>query len=388
MIIRKKNIYSNSERIEAISKFIVERLATTVYQNIRGNAKAMLAVSSIPNAIKYKKHIDRLYKEFTSLKKYERFKDAPVYIVYSDSQEYSAMSSLNGGLSEKQVLQNFRLVKNGLMIVVDKLQTGFDEPKLHTLFLDKEIRGINAIQTICRVNRKTKYKNDCKIVDFSYKNINVQNIKQAFEHYSNVVVSDFDPIGYEEKLDIYYNELQGHELYAKHFSAFVEYKKDKGDIAVILDMVDGFSEYIHHSEKEAKKLKASVNLYFRVLNLIENVIEFDEKLNESNFLEFWRKFNTEYNQITKSDELIDDVEIYFDNKIGIVAPKDYQIRDPKKSVIAEPIGDYESNQFKYSILKVIEKRNQEEDAIAELIQEFEQKIDNFFDYIRNDEAGK
>lgn len=387
-IIRKKNIYSNSERIEAVSKFIVERLATSVYQNIRGNAKAMLAVSSIPNAIKYKKHIDKLYKEFTSLKKHERFKDAPVYVVYSDSQEYPSMSSLNGGLSEKQILQNFRLVKNGLMIVVDKLQTGFDEPKLHTLFLDKEIRGINAIQTICRVNRKTKYKNDCKIVDFSYKNINVQNIKQAFEHYSNVVVSDFDPIGYEEKLDIYYKELQEHELFVKHFSMFYKYKKNKGDISTILNITDSFCEYIHHSEKEAKKLKSSVNLYFRVLNLIENVIEFDKKLNDKDFLEFWKKFNIEYNQITKPDELIDDVEIYFDNKIGIVAPKDYQIKDTKRSVLAEPKGDFESNQFKYSILKVIEKRNQEEEAIAELIQEFEKKIDDFFDYLRNDEAGK
>ena len=87
-----------------------------------------------------------------------------------------------------------------MIIVVDKLQTGFDEPKLHTLFLDKEIKGINAIQTISRVNRTAKYKNDCKIVDFSYKNVNVKNIKSAFEHFSNVLVSDFDPLGDEEKL--------------------------------------------------------------------------------------------------------------------------------------------------------------------------------------------
>ena len=54
------------------------------------------------------------------------------------------------------------IAKNGLIIVVAKLQTGFDEKKLHTLFLDKEIKGIAAIQTISRVNRTTKYKNDCK----------------------------------------------------------------------------------------------------------------------------------------------------------------------------------------------------------------------------------
>ena len=114
-------------------------------------------------------------------------------------------------------MQNFKHAKNGLIIVVDKLQTGFDEPKLHTLFLDKEIRGINAIQTISRVNRTTKYKNDCKIIDFSYKNVNVQNIKVAFEHFSNVVVSDFDPIGDESRLEVFYTDLVKHEIYFNHF---------------------------------------------------------------------------------------------------------------------------------------------------------------------------
>lgn len=119
----------------------------------------------------------------------------------------NAISGLNGGLSEEKVLGSFALKKNGLIIVVAKLQTGFDEKKLHTLFLDKEIRGISAIQTISRVNRTAKHTNDCKIVDFSYNNVNVQNIKEAFEHFSDVVVSDFDPFGDKKVLDILLAEL-------------------------------------------------------------------------------------------------------------------------------------------------------------------------------------
>ncbi len=193
--IRKEKIYSDPERIDAIAHFVVDRLLSAVYHNIRGTAKAMLAVSSIPNAIKYKKLIDSCYPQaIEAQKKYERFSEAPIYTVYSERQGVESPNGLNGGINEKQVLQNFKLAKNGLIIVVDKLQTGFDEPKLHTLFLDKEIRGINAIQTISRVNRITKDKNDCKIVDFSHLNVNVKNIKQAFEHFSNVVVSDFAPL--------------------------------------------------------------------------------------------------------------------------------------------------------------------------------------------------
>lgn len=388
--IRKKKIYSNPQRIEAIAKFISERLVTTVYQNIRGTAKAMLAVSSIPNAIKYKRLIDKQYKALVEQKKYERFKDAPIYIVYSDSQDHPTSNSVNDGLNEKQILQNFKLAKNGLIIVVDKLQTGFDEPKLHTLFLDKEIKGINAIQTISRVNRTTKYKNDCKIIDLSYKNVNVKNIKLAFEHFSNVVVSDFDPLGDEEKLEIYWKDLKSNDLFIKHFKSFQEYNNAiNPDINIILAIDNDFTRFITSSKKDAKKVKQTVSAYFKILNLIEFVIELDKKYNEELFLQFWRKFNIIYGQINKDNEIIDDVEIYFDNKIGIVVPQDYKVNE-KPKVLGEPNGngEYGENKFKYNILKVIEKRNQEEEAIAELIADFEGKIDAFFDFIKSDDMGK
>ncbi|WP_291097369.1 MULTISPECIES: DEAD/DEAH box helicase family protein [unclassified Flavobacterium] len=386
--IRKKKIYANPERVDAIAKFISERLVSTVYHNIRGTAKAMLAVSSIQNAIRYKRQIDKQYKVLVSQKKYERFKDAPIYIVYSDSQDQPSSNSVNDGLSEKQVLQNFKLAKNGLIIVVDKLQTGYDEPKLHTLFLDKEIRGINAIQTISRVNRKIKYKNDCKIIDLSYKNVNLKNIKEAFEHFSNVVVSDFDPLGDEEKLEIYQKSLKGNDLFIKHFKAFQEYNTTNDDVKIILAIDNDFTKFITIAKKEAKKLKTTINEYFKILNLIEFVIEIDKKYSEELFLQFWRKFNIIYSQINRGDEIIDDVEIYFDNKIGIVAPQDYKVKEVKSKVLGEPNSEFGENKFKYNILKVIEKRNQEEEAIAELIADFESKIDTFFDFIKADEMGK
>ena len=384
--IRKKKIYENEDRIKAISKFVVDRLVSTVYHNIRGTAKAMLAVSSIKSAIKYKGFIDQYFKKAVKEAKYERFKESPVYIIYSDNPDYKSCSSLNNNLSEEKILQNFTVKKNGIIIVVDKLQTGFDEPKLHTLFLDKEIRGINAIQTISRVDRTTKYKNDCKIIDFSYKNVNVRNIKIAFEHFSNVVVSDFDPIGDEGKLEIIYTDLVKHEVFIKHFEPFNRYKKGDFNVSIIMDMEDGIADFINSKPKEAKGLKSKISHYFQILNLIEYVIELDDKYSESIFLDFWRRFNNEYNNINKQDEIIDDVEIYFDNKIGIVAPTELKDK-PKRGVKGSSNGPGEKK-FKYDILKVIEKRNQEEEAIEELIKDFEAKIDLFFEYVRSDDSGK
>lgn len=386
--IRKKKIYLNTERVEAISRFVVERLVTTVYHNIRGTAKAMLAVSSIKAAIKYKKFIDKYFVEIVKQKKYERFKDAPIYIVYSsDGQENQNPNSLNGGLSEEKVLQNFATKKNGLIIVVDKLQTGFDEPKLQTLFLDKEIRGINAIQTISRVNRTTKNKNDCKIIDFSYKNVNVKNIKDAFEHFSNVVVSDFDPLGDEAKLEIYYTALLQNEIYITFFDRFVKYENKELDISSIIEIENGFADFIKTKKKDANELKSTINKYFKILNLIEFVIDLEEKFSDKYFLQFWRRFNNEYNNINKQDEIIDDVEIYFDNKIGIIAPAEYKEKIKNKPSVSGGTNGSGDRQYKFDILKVIAKRNQEEEAIEELIKDFETKIEKFFEYVRTDEAG-
>ncbi|MBS3992191.1 MAG: type I restriction endonuclease subunit R [Bacteroidetes bacterium] len=385
--IRKKKIYLNTQRIEAISKFIAERLVSSVYHNIRGTAKAMLSASSIPAAIKYKGFIDKYYKELVKDKKYDRFAEAPIYIVYSDSQEHKSCSSLNDGLNEKTVLQNFKLAKNGIIIVVDKLQTGFDEPKLHTLFLDKEIKGINAIQTISRVNRTAKYKNDCKIVDFSYKNVNVKNIKAAFEHFSNVVVSDFDPLGDEEKLIELLKSLSTNSIFKTHFPAFKSYHNSNPDINLIIGIEDALDAFIKGSKADAKKIKDDVLQYFKILNLIEFVIDLDPKFSESLFIEFWRKYNMLYNQINKQSEIIDDVEIYFDNRIGIIAPIEPKDKGSKPKN-PSPTSTDQPNKYKYNILKVIEKRNQEEEAIEELIAAFEKKISSFFDFIKTDDNGQ
>ena len=384
--ISKKNIYENEERIEAISKFVAKRLVSAVYHNIRGTAKAMFAASSIKAAIKYRKYIQKYYNELVSEKKHERFKDAPIYIVYSsDGQKYESATTLNGGLSESKVLQNFAIKKNGLIIVVEKLQTGFDEPKLHTLFLDKEIRGINAIQTISRVNRTAgKYKKDCKIIDLSYKNVNVNNIKQAFEHFSNVVVSDFDPLGQEQLLQEIYENIKQVDIFKTHFKGFKAYQlSDKKDISAILNFESAVTELVRKQPEEAKKLKHNINKYFKILNLISFVIEIDDKYSDEYFTEFWYRFSVLYNSLTGTTELIDDVEVYFDNRIGIVAPPEEESKPKGKSNDKEPSGK-EGKQYKFDILAVIEKRNEEEEEIEALILDFQNKIEAFFEYVNKE----
>lgn len=386
----KKKIYENEDRIDAISKFVVGRLVEDVYKRIRGTAKAMLAVYSIKSAIKYKEKVDKYYKEIIKDSKYSRFAEAPIFIVYSgDGQDNFKSSTLNNGLSEEKVLQNFAFAKNGLIIVVDKLQTGFDEPKLHTLFLDKEIRDINAIQTISRVNRTTKYKDNCKIIDFSHKNININNIKNAFEHFSDVVVSDFDPLNEFKLFEQVYESLIKNEIYKNYFSTYKEKIFNKSEnIEEVLKLENKFSKYIKGNPQRAKLLKKEINNYFHILNMIQFVIDFDTKYKDIIFLDFWKKYNNEYNTLNQKEEVKDEVEIYFDEQIGIVEHPEYKTEKEKTGRIKQNDASYGSKKYKYDILKILEKKNKEEEVIGQSIEDFELKIDGFFNYVKESKEGR
>lgn len=388
----KKQIYENTDRIDAIAKYIADLLVKDVYRQIRGTGKAMLAVYSIKAAIAYKEAVTRHFQEITQQHKYAKYADAPIYIVYSSNQDQQSATGLNDGLSEEKVLENFALRKNGLIIVVAKLQTGFDERRLHTLFLDKEIKGIAAIQAISRVNRTTKHKNDCKIVDFSYNNINVQNIKDAFEHFSDVVVSDFDPFSDRRVLDILFLELKKSGVYSQFFDAFLQIFNDNAkrhDPESHLDLESSIEKHIAANPQHTADVKAKAAQYFTILNRIEYVITLEDKYQEPNFLAFLRLFNSLYNQLHRTDDVKDAIKVYFDNQIGIIEVET-QEAEPKKKRETQVAKGRESSStvHQFDILAIIEARNEQEDLKAERIKEFESKIQDLFQYIRNADEGK
>ena len=388
--VEKKQIYENRERINAIAGYVADLLVKDVYRQIRGTGKAMLAVYSINAAVAYKEAVTRHFNQLVQQPKYAKYAEAPIYVVYSSNQDTQKAKGLNGGLSEEKVLENFALKKNGLIIVVAKLQTGFDEKKLHTLFLDKEIRDIAAIQAISRVNRTTKYKNDCKIVDFSYNNVNVQNIKNAFEHFSNVVVSDLDPFSDKRVLDILLTELFNSDVYNLFFNLFTAIFQDEStrdDPESYLDLESSLEKYIDGNPKHTADAKAKAAQYFTLLNRIEYVITLDAKYSDRSFLAFWRKFNTLYNMMHRSEDIKDAIEVYFDNQIGIIEVETQEPEAKKKKTTKVAEGKEPSKHHQFDILAIIEARNEQEAIVGTLIEEFEAKIGDFFDYVRNSPEG-
>ena len=411
IVMRKEKVYAFEPRMRKIAEFVVERLVSLVYKKIRGEGKAMLAVSSIPNAIKYFNIIKKLYADKCEESAYTKYKDAPIAIVYSDDQRHELCSTLNGGLSEEKVIENFKLAKNGLIIVVDKLQTGFDEPKLHTLFLDKEISDINAIQTISRVNRKyNKHKEDCHVIDCSWHNVNVANIKQAFKKYCDMVVSDFNPECEAKCVAHTYKQMQASEPYKQWFS---RYQHEREDTHFVLEMEDGLRKWIKQcfdQEAVAKKynednglkptdaeympvlnaareLRNMVGHYFSSIRMLQDVFVIDSKYYDEVFLMFWQIYCYIYREITSQN---------------IEGPYEFEVTDSEEEPGITLVDDdgsgggsrpgprggtqpqHPKGKSMERVLEILQNLHEKEELTAQQAQIWLKEIGLLFQYVKND----
>lgn len=147
---------------------------------VGGKARAMVITSSIKRAIEYYKAVSKLLEERKS-----PFK---AIVAFSGSVEYEGKhvteADLNGFPSAK-IEKTFKGDPYRILIVANKFQTGFDEPLLHTMYVDKGLADIKAVQTLSRLNRSHPDKKDTFILDF----VNEPGvIKEAFDRYYKTTI--------------------------------------------------------------------------------------------------------------------------------------------------------------------------------------------------------
>jgi len=155
---------------------MLNHFMNSTIHKIKGKARAMVVTRSRLHTILYKKAFDKLIKENNyPIKTLVAFTG----IVKHDEQEYTE-NSMNELPSKKTIRKAFEEDQYKILIVADKFQTGFDQPLLHTMYVDKMLNGITAVQTLCRVNRIYLNKNDTLILDFANK---TEVIQKAFQPY-------------------------------------------------------------------------------------------------------------------------------------------------------------------------------------------------------------
>jgi len=333
--------------------------------------------------------------------------EAPVSIVYSDNQANESSASMNGGDPESKVIQDFKAAKNGLMIVVDKLQTGFDEPKLHTLFLDKEIQDVNAIQTISRVNRTCKYKEECHIVDLSWRNVNVENIREAFKKYCGITVSDFNPEREEQLVKMLFGQLCKSEPFRRWFQ---QYRRQKDDTAFTLRMEDDIRRWIQtqfertanapeipetDSEfmqlvNEAKELRKTVGEYGASIKSLEGVLDIEPKYTDADFLRFWEVYCRIYRAVLQGsggggDETLHPGVDTEDEIPGITIADEVEIETDDDEEDEDDDGDKTEpcakDRCKKDILAIIQAWNEREQLSQEEVRKWMAEVGKMFAWL-------
>lgn len=368
---------SDSEYIRPVAKRIAKILLSTTYRKISGRAKAMLACYSITAARRFYTAITEEIKRLTQQKEYEHYADTKVYMVYSQNQEDTPAWTICGSTGEKEVISSFKRDKNGLMIVVDKLQTGFDEPRLHTLFLCKEVRGINAVQTLCRVNRVFKNKDDTMVVDFSINNRNIVNIREAFDKYAHVVVSETDTYRIKENVETMYRKILDSTPYKNHYILYTT-----ETAAQIIAKTQEYVDRMLLNEHSRKILTTDAELYMNYLQqtgLIENVIGLDAKYTEPTLIRMLSDYLNQVRQKLKTSvngRYEECVEFWLE-KIGTI--DSHHIEDPelvakkhKDKKLADKVGTGSS------LLDQILELNLEADAKELLIEDYKLKLEQLF----------
>ena len=162
------------------TEVMIEQFRSVTKKEIGGQAKAMVVTPSRLHAVRY-------MQEFKSYIKEKGYTDLDVLVAFSGSVNVEGMEytepSLNvtkagDRISDKQLKEAFHTENFNILIVAEKYQTGFDEPLLHTMFVDKKLRGVKAVQTLSRLNRTTSGKKDTFILDFVNSE---EDIREAFQ---------------------------------------------------------------------------------------------------------------------------------------------------------------------------------------------------------------
>lgn len=252
------------------TEVMVEHFHAVTRHKIGGRAKAMVVTGSRLEAVRYKQGFDRYIRDrgypikslvaFSGVVQDDKLPD----VSYTEE-------GMNDGLREKELPERFASAEFQVLLVAEKYQTGFDQPLLHTMYVDKRLAGIQAVQTLSRLNRIHPLKEDTFVLDF----VNDRDeLREAFKTYYEgaEMGEEVEPArlyaikGELEEAGIFFDEEVSRfsEIYFKpkqKQSAF-----DHQAMNAALDMaVSRFKVRLEDSPDEAElwrgKLQAFQNLY-------------------------------------------------------------------------------------------------------------------------------
>lgn len=261
---------NHSDTINKKTAIIVQQFREITLRNMEGRAKAMVVTSSRAHAVRY----------FFAIKDYclkNKITDINPMVAFSGKVEYQGVEytepKLNQrgdkNISEDKLPLYFASDFYNMLIVADKYQTGFDEPMLHTMFVDKKLKNVKAVQTLSRLNRANPLKKDTYVFDFVNSS---DEIKVAFEpFYKGTELIDPVDVNY---VYTFHKDMELYHLWRvtdeDHFYEFYEAsskdKKNSSKLAAMSNalkpIIDRFKDLDEESQFSVRsKIKNFVRFY-------------------------------------------------------------------------------------------------------------------------------
>lgn len=279
----RKFVESNEYAINRKTEIMCGHFAAQVigHYKIGGQARAMVITNGIERAIQY----------YYSVKNYLAQTKSPYkpIVAFSGSHAYEGKELTEAIINEfpsRDIAAKFKKDPYRFLIVADKFQTGYDEPLLHTMYVDKTLTDIKAVQTLSRLNRAHPQKHDTFVLDFAN---DTETIKAAFDKYyrTTILSAETDP----NKIYDLASDIIKYQVFIQyHIDQFVDlYLNDAGrdKLDLILDVC--VAEYKENLDEDGQvDFKSKAKMFVRAYNFLSAILPYGsadwEKL--STFLSF------------------------------------------------------------------------------------------------------
>ena len=264
---------------------MLEHFLNITRHKIGGRAKAMIVTPSRLHAVRYvlefKKQIEE--KGYSNLDVLVAFSGEVEDNGESYTEEKINKTKDGETIKEKALPAAFHTDDFGMLIVAEKYQTGFDEPLLHTMFVDKQLSGVKAVQTLSRLNRTCRGKLDTFVLDFVN---SAEDIKKSFDPYyeETVLEKETDPnVVYDLKntLDEYrvYQQIEINSFADVWYSASNQEYGDLGKLKA--KMQPALDRYMALEDEKKDMFKSTLARFNRIYSFITQVCRlFDKELHK------------------------------------------------------------------------------------------------------------
>jgi type I restriction enzyme R subunit len=281
-----KFVDSHEQTIQYKVNIILDHWIGTGSKEIQGRSRAMIVTQSRKHCIQYFFEINRQLKE--------RGIGYQTLVGFSGEVLYEGQKYTETGLNltvgqEGDVPLGLKNPKYRLLVVANKFQTGFDEPLVQSMYVDKHLGGVQCVQTLSRLNRTTSGKDKTFVLDFVN---SVEDVNESFQRFykSTILEGETDPNTlYDTQREIYDFHLYTHEDVNRFCEIFFDRNRDEGSLHPILDkVVDQFKKIEDKDQRET--FKSNLQRFIRMYGYLSQIVNFKDIELEKSFV-FYKYLN-------------------------------------------------------------------------------------------------